>query len=403
MKKTLIISVIVVSAFVSKVCAEDEWSRFRGPNGAGYSDTEIPAEWGAEQFKWTMELPAVGHGSPVVSGTRIYVLCGDEATGDRIPVCIDAKDGSVIWQQRINDAVNKHHKFNAIASTTPALDTEHAYFSWGTKENLTVAAFTLAGEPVWTEKLGPVNGGHGFGASPMVYKGLVVINKDQEETGEWIALDAETGAVRWRLPRKSQRISYSTACVYKEHLVLNNWQHGLTGVDPLTGKVIWEKSVYDTSTNERAISSPVVAGDLVLATCGFTKNPKHCVALRPGENGVVEEVWRIERTVPHIPCLLVHKDWVFLWEDNGIVSCVEHQTGKTLWKERVSGNYFGSPVCAKDKIFCIDKAGTVSVIAASDTFEMLATNELEELCRSTPAIANGEMYVRTYSRLMAIR
>ena len=283
------------------------------------------------------------------------------------------------------------------------MDAERVYFSWGTEENLTLTAYAHDGELDWSTKLGPVSRGHGFGASPMLYKGLVILNKDQDENGEWIALHAANGKVAWRLPRKSQRISYSTACVFKGQLVLNNWQHGLTGIDPMTGKVLWEKSVYNLDTNERAISSPVVAGDLVLATCGFTKNPKHCVALRPGKNGSVEEVWRIERSVPHIPCLLVVGDRVYLWEDNGIVSCVDHQTGETIWKERVSGNFFGSPVCADGKIFCIDKTGTVSVIAASDTFKILAVNELEELCRSTPAIANGEMYVRTNTRLMAIR
>lgn len=394
-----IISILCLAQMVSA----GEWSRFRGPNGAGYSDIKIPAKWTKSNFKWDVKLPATGHGSPVVSGHRIFLLCGDESSGARIPICIDAKDGSTLWQHRIADTANKHHKFNAVASTTPALDDKQVYFTWGTEKAVTVAAYTLDGSAVWTRKLAGVTEGHGFGASPMIYKDLVILNRDQKENGEWLALNAADGKIAWRLPRKSQRISYSTACIFNEQLILNNWQHGVTGIDPATGKVLWEKSVYDTSTNERAISSPVVAKDLVLATCGFTKNPKHCVALRPGKNGKVEEVWRIERSVPHIPCLLVHGDWVFLWEDNGIVSCVDHQTGKTLWKERVSGNYFGSPVCANDKIFCIDKAGAVSVIAASDTFEILAVNELNDLCRTTPALANGEMYVRTNTRLMAIR
>ncbi|MFT5495701.1 MAG: outer membrane protein assembly factor BamB [Kiritimatiellia bacterium] len=397
--KKLCACLLLISLFAG---AED-WPRFRGPNGAGVSKTDIPAKWENANFRWSIDLPASGHGSPIVAGKKVFVLCGDEKTGTRIPLCIDSDSGKVIWKASVEAVANKHHKFNSVASTTPASDDQRVYFSWGTSEALTIAAYDHAGMSKWSANLGPSIGGHGFGASPIVHQGLVIINKDQDRDGEWVAVHADTGEVAWRLPRKSLRISYSCAVAYKDQLILNNWQHGITGIRPRDGTLLWEKSVYDLETKERAISSPVIAGELIIATCGFTTNPKHCVAVRPLGDGKVEEVWRIERSVPHIPTPIVYGDWVFLWEDKGIVSCVKHQTGETIWKERVNGEYFGSPVIAGDKIFCIDKSGSVSVIRATDRLELLAVNELDELCRTTPAIGDGKMFVRTFERLYAIQ
>jgi outer membrane protein assembly factor BamB len=354
----------------------------------------------------------VGHGSPVVWGDRFFVLCGDEEKGTRMPVCVNAADGKVMWSQEFTPGNSKRHRYNSVASTTPAVDEERVYFSWGNKEGLTLAAFTHDGEKVWEEGLGPVSGGHGFGASPMVYGDLLVLNNDQEgeENGFLVALDRKTGKEKWKIDRQSKRISYSTPVVYalggdgEETLVFTNWAHGFTAVEPDSGKVLADKSVFFQETNERAISSPIVYNDLVLGTCGFTKNPKHAVAMRLKPGGDFEEVWRIERSVPHIPSPIFVNDLVFLWDDGAIVTCVEPETGEVRWRERVEakGEVYGSPVSDGEKIFCADKEGMVSVISAGGDFEVLAQNDLGELCRSTPAIADGVMYVRTYGHLHAI-
>jgi outer membrane protein assembly factor BamB len=264
------------------------------------------------------------------------------------------------------------------------------------------------GEVQWEKNMGPVSGGHGFGASPILYQDLVILNNDQEnEKGNLFALHATNGEVAWTVPRRSKRISYSVPCVFQEKLVFVNWQHGFTAIDPADGSVVDEKSVFNLKTNERAISSPVVVGELVIGTCGFTANPKHCVAMKM-TGGKWEEVWRIEKNVPHIPCVVASgsKELVFLWDDSGIVTCVETATGKPHWKERLpnmQGTCFGSPVTDGKHIFCADESGNIHVIAASKDFNYLAFNPLGESCKTTPAIADGKMYVRTAETLHAIK
>lgn len=427
--------VIIFAGLFFQVASAENWPRFRGVNGSGVAAVKIPAEWSDSNFRWKIDLPGIGHGSPVVWGERIFLLAASEppprpkkgkgkkrqvvakaaATAKPqswTPICVSTKDGSILWRQEIVAVDQQHqgHRFNSPASTTPAVDDKRVVFSWGTPEKLTMAAFSHAGEKLWQADLGPVSGGHGFAASPMLFGDLVILNNDQEKGGgNLLALDANTGEVKWTVERRSQRISYSVPCVLesdgRQLLAFVNWQHGFTIVDPKDGSVVAEKSVFNTDTNERAISSPVTYKDLVIGTCGFTANPKHCVAMRL-KDGELEEAWRIERNVPHIPSLIVVGDKAYLWDDAGIVTCVKAATGEQVWKGRVpgvEGTCFGSPVSDGEKIFCADESGNIHVIAVADEMKHLATNPLGELCRTTPAIGDGAMFVRTYGKLFAVQ
>ncbi|MEM0897006.1 MAG: PQQ-binding-like beta-propeller repeat protein [Verrucomicrobiota bacterium] len=409
MKSPILVGLLILIA-LSPIPA-NEWPRFRGINGSGVNENaEIPVTWTEEEFLFDVELPGIGHGSPVVYGNRVFLLCADEKTFERMPVCLDATTGELLWKDKVETGKFKGHRFNSPASNTPAADGEQVYFCWGTKEELSVVAYSHDGEERWSKNLGPVVGGHGFGASPAVYGDLVVINNDQDKgNGSLIALDTVSGDVKWKIDRKSERLSYSTPCEVvidgKSILIFTNWQHGFTSVDLESGEVLDELATFDLTTNERAISSPIVHGDLVIGTCGFTANPKHCVAVRVRGDGKLEEVWRIERSVPHIPSPLLVGDLVFLWDDKGILTCVDPQTGEEYYRERVPtrGTSYGSPVSDGKTIFNVDDGGNVHAVAVSRGFKVLGMSALKELSRSSPAIANGNLYLRTFTRLIAVR
>ncbi len=419
--------------------ADENWPRFRGPNGSGTSTTvTIPPAWAASDQRWAADLPGIGHGSPVVWGDRLFVLCATESapkgkgkgkkkakaqaaaspdgeatapTAQRwMPICLNTKDGSVVWQTEISGGNFTGHRFNSPASTTPAVDEKRIVFTWGTPERLTMTAFDHSGKQLWISDLGPISGGHGFAASPVLLGDLVILNNDQEDgKGSLLAVDAGTGAVKWSVPRQGKRISYSVPCVIRrgdrDLLVFTNWNHGFTVVDARDGTVVSEKSVFKQETNERAISSPVIYRDLVIGTCGFTANPKECVAMRVDDAGQLAEAWRIERNAPHIPSVLVAGDQCYLWDDAGIITCVEVATGKELWKGRVpgvEGPCMGSPVSDGKTIFCADESGNVHAIAVGDSLKSLGSSALGDLCRSTPAFGDGAMFVRTAHKIVAV-
>lgn len=416
----------------------ENWPRFRGANGAGVdASAEAPSELTDANRIWSVEVPGVGHGSPVIHGERMYLLSAVPEGADAEPsnpqgggkgdlgkkgkggaaaqayrwmaLCLDRNTGKRIWDKTFDQRKFKGHRFNSAASSTPAVDSGRVVFAWGTADQLSVVSLSHDGELQWEKDMGPVVGGHGFGGSPILYNGLVVLNNDQEkQNGNLFALDAETGENSWTVERRSERISYSVPCVYEANgrdlLVFVNWQHGFTAIDPKDGRVIAEKSVFNTDTNERAISSPIVTRGLVIGTCGFTANPKHCVAMRLNEGDQWEEVWRIERNVPHIPSVIAVGDLAFLIDDSGIGTCVDSFTGEVKWRERipgVEGSIFGSPVSDGRNLFFADESGNVHVIAASEEFRPIRKNALGELCRSTPVLAGGILYLRTESRLAA--
>ena len=406
MTRYVILQLLVFSAL--PVFAEEQWPRFRGPQGHGVSAAVIPVKWTDTQFKWKTPLPATGHGSPIVWGDNVFLLCADEETGTRSAVAVHAHTGKILWTLDYPAQHHRHHKENSFASSTPAADADRVYFAWGTPKSLQLTALSHAGKQLWQSDLGPVKGGHGFGASPIVYGDLIILNNDQDGDSSLIAVHKATGKIVWQTPRKSKRLTYSTPTPYKasgrdEELIFTNWTHGITGIDPKTGKVKWENVVFNLSSPERAIGSPIVAGDLVIGTCGFVTKLKHIVALRP-KGKQMEEVWRIEKSVPHIPTPLLLGENLFLWNDQGIVSCVEVATGKVHWNERAvrSGRFFGSPVAAAGNIFCIDSNGKTIVMRGDGKFEILAVNDLDERCNATPAIAHQRMYIRTYGHLIAV-
>ncbi len=383
------------------------WPRFRGPNGSGVASGDIPAKWTGENRLWTIKLPGEGHGSPVVWGQRVFLLCGREAEGERIPVCVDAASGRELWHSTLGVAYRSGHKFNSPASTTPAVDADHVYFSWSSPEKVFVAAYTHDGVPVWTADLGAMNREHGFASSPILHDGLVILSNDQEKDSALFALDRHTGKVRWKLPRAENHSNYSTPCLYTPsggvpQIVVSSWRLGVTGIEAATGRQLWQAGVFSQGRAERAVGSPIAIDELVIANCAFVNGPKHVVALRPDRAGGMTEVWRVEKTVPHIPSVIAVGARAYLWSDQGIVSCVRLTDGKVLWQERAGRDTFGSPVAVNGRLFSVDKGGTVTVLAVADTFEVLAQNELGELCQSTPALAGGRMFIRTWEHLHAI-
>jgi outer membrane protein assembly factor BamB len=184
-------------------------------------------------------------------------------------------------------------------------------------------------------------------------------------------------------------------------LILCSRVHGVTSLDPKSGKTLWELAgVF----KQRPVSSPIIVDGLVLATCGQGGGNNNLVAVDPEADGSEPKVvYQVDKTnAPYVPSLVAKGELVFLWGDRGIVSCMNAATGEILWRNRVGGDYFGSPVRVADAVYCISSEGEVAAVRAADKFELLGKSPLGDVSRSTPAIANGRMYLRTQSRLTAV-
>jgi len=386
-----------------------EWPRFRGPNGTGIGQAKgLPAEWTDNDYLWKVELPGPGHSCPVLWGNKLFLTCGDEETGDRLILAFDTTTGKQLWTRRFPSQTHRKHALNSLASSTPAVDDKGIYVAWATPEEFIVLGLDHDGNTLWRVDLGPYKSGHGFGASPIVVGEAVIIPNEQEGDSCLLALDRGDGSVRWRIPRDS-RTTYTTPCVRqtedgRTEVIFTNFEYGVTAVDAATGEIRWEKAVFPKEPLETAIGSPILADQLVFATSGWLGRSGHVVAVKVpgGDQREPFETYRFNRATPLSTTPLAVNGMVFLWADEGIVTCADLNTQEIHWRRRVGGTYYGSPIYADGKIYCVSADGEVVVLAASPSYQLLGRTLLGEPSNSTPAVAHGRIYLRTVKHLMAL-
>ena len=385
-----------------------EWTRYRGPNGTGNSPSEFPGAWTKDDYAWSIDLPGIGHSSPVIWGERLFIQSADPDKGTQYILCLDTNSGKQIWKKEFESAPYHIHTRNSFASSTPVVDQKAVYFAWATPDKIRLYAITHEGATIWSrEDLGPYASQHGFGSSPIVIDDMIVLPNLQMPTRERgantsavMAFNKNTGEDIWTTPRTSGKASYSVPCLHegkdgKPELLLCSTTHGMFGLDLETGAENWAVKAF----RMRTVSSPVVVGKMVFGSTGSGAGGNYVAAIDMESETVA---YKVDRQAPYVPTPVAHDNLVFLWYDKGVVTCVEAATGEQYWSKRVGGNYSGSPIIAGGKVYCIGEDGTVVVLAAETKYKLYGKTALGEDSRSTPAVANGKMFLRTYSKLFAL-
>ncbi|MDF1860386.1 MAG: PQQ-binding-like beta-propeller repeat protein [Verrucomicrobiales bacterium] len=417
---TLLLLPLVLSSADSTA---EEWTRFRGPNGSGISTaTGIPVTWTEKDYQWKIDLPVQGSSSPVLWGGRIFLTGDDAGNGQRSILGIDADSGRIQWRHDYSFEDHYLHRDNDFASGTPCVDEDGVIVVWSTPEQLLMIALSLDGQEQWRRDLGPYKGLHGSSSSPIIADGLVVLANDQMDPKRFsfylpedtnmdpgksflIALDRKTGETRWKVDRKSELAGYATPCIRRvgdrAEAIFTSTVHGITAVDLQTGGISWE---IDQLWDNRTVSSPQLYRELVFGSFGQGLSGQRLVAVRPGPAGSArgELVYDVTKSVPLVPSFVVKDGLLFLWTDSGVVTCLDAETGKVHWRERVDGDFYSSPLWIEGRLYGISKRGEVVVLAASREFAELGRVNLGEKTFATPAVSDGVMYLRTQARLYAL-
>ena len=346
----------------------------------------------------------------MVWADRVYLTSTIEDHATLVVFCLKAGDGSVLWKREVATKPHPKYKANCDACATPAVDEDRVYVVWATPdEHVALALDQHSGTEIWRHDLGPFVSEDGFGPSPVLVDDVVILANDQDPggTSSIVALDRKTGRTRWKVDRQTKKAIFSTPCVFepiggRPQVIVLSCAHGITSLNPTSGDKNWELSdVFDLRTT----GSPLVVSGIVFGSNGAGTAGKYLVAARLGvpEQGVRPEVlYRIEKSAPYVITPVAKWPLVFLWSDQGVVTCIDGPTGKVHWRDRVGGDYLGSPVCVGDRIYCIANSGEVVVLAAADQFKLLARIDLGEPSHSTPVLADDVMYLRTLSHLISL-
>jgi outer membrane protein assembly factor BamB len=384
-----------------------DWPWWRGGQGDSSSTAkDLPTEWSeGKNILWKSPVPGRGHASPVLFGERIFLATAEEEPQVQSLVCLDRASGKRLWLTSIHSGnfMRKHPK-NSHASATPACDGQRVYVPFLNADALWVSATDLDGHIVWQTKAGPFVSEHGYGSSPVIYGSLVIVSGDSLGGGFLAALHRETGKIVWRVrrPNDSAHGSYGTPVVGqvagKPQLLLNGTGK-VTSYDPATGQVLWFcRGPAEVTGNTIACNEKYV-----VASGGYPE--KEIVCVRGDGQGDVSDthvVWRSRRGVAYVPSPLIAGDLVYLLQDSGVLSCLEVASGKQVYKQRVRGSFSASPVLAHGRLYLSNETGETLVIKEGQTFELVATNSLDEGTLATPAIAGGRIYLRTTQNLYCI-
>jgi outer membrane protein assembly factor BamB len=402
------------------------WDRFRGPNGTGTTDDKnVPLTFGASKnIIWKVALPGAGNSSPVVWGSHLFLQSASNDGTLRSLLCLDITDGKIRWQKTIPAERAKIRADSSLASSTPTTDGKAVYVSFWNGKDILVSAYDFHGESLWSKNLGAFNSQHGAGASPILYKDMLILANDMDKDdfttkvpnarpSTLIALDKRTGRLVWETARAAERACYSAPFFLhrpgrKDPELVVTSTTAVTGYNVETGAKLWEAKGWQEPFGKgplRTVASPALAGD-ILCVCSGGDAGRFAIGLdlrNAGNTDPPRSIWENRKDFPYVPSPVARGEHVYFVNDTGLAGCYHARTGKRVWFERLADTGFhASPLVIDGKVYATSIAGDVYVFAAEPTFRLLARNALGEVVRATAAVADGRLYIRGERHLYCI-
>ena len=405
------------------------WPAWRGPTGQGFcEETNVPLTWGkTENVKWKVPLADPGNSTPVIWGDRIFLTQANKGGSVRSLLCFARADGKMLWQK---DVTYPHAERNWeptwYANASPATDGERVLVSFASAG---LYCFDFEGKELWKRTdLGHWEHSFGNASSPVLYENLVILwcgpdslpPKDDSAPKEakpakgkkapkgarnfLLAMDKKTGKTVWEHDEKNG--SWSTPLLAKingqDQLLLSVVPH-LKAFDPRKGTELW----FCNGLTKYVYPSPIYGNGVAVGMSGYHGD---AFAVKVGGSGDIttDRLWQQFEKKDKIPQRvgtgMIVGDHVYMVEENGVPKCWELTTGKEVWQveKRPSSTTWGSMVHAQGRLYVLMRNGDTLVFAASPKYELLASNQLGEQTNSSPAISNGELFLRTFRNLWCI-
>ncbi|MEE2638619.1 MAG: PQQ-binding-like beta-propeller repeat protein [Acidobacteriota bacterium] len=412
------------------------WPEWRGPLHTGVAPhAQPPIEWSeGTNIRWKIEIPGLGSATPVVWGDRLFVLTavptdarsssgpgffrrlttrimrGVSATHVQrfIVLALDRRDGSVIWEHLAHEAAPHEgtHGTGTWASPSAVTDGEVVCAFFGSSG---LYCYDFDGDPLWETDLGDmqIKMSFGEGASPTIYRDLLIVPWDHEGESFIVAFDKRTGRERWRTARNEKTSWTSPLVVELEEgaQIVTSATGAVRSYNVESGELLW----LDQGVTENAIPSPVAGDGLVFVTSGYRGSRLAAIDLATATGDITGSpavVWSVDRDTPYVPSPVLLDGQLYVLKSNsGVLTAYDARSGDVRYgPERLPGirNVYASPVAAGGRLYVTSREGTTLVVRAGPIFEVLATNVLDDGFDASPAVVDGEIYLRGRQFLYAI-
>jgi len=408
--------VLILVTFIAAPLRAENWPAWRGPTANGVSrETNLPSRWSkTENITWKLDLPEWSGSTAIIWGEHIFL---NVAQGTDLHLwAVDRTKGQPIWKRHLSAGNHQERKQN-MSSPSPVTDGRHVWVMTGTG---ILKAFDFGGKELWTRDIqkdyGRFGLNWGYASSPLLYEDALFVQvlhgMKTDDPSYLLRIDKASGKTLWRVERPTKAIrespdSYTTPALLRygntTEIVVTGGDV-VTGHDPATGKELWRAGGLNPTNNPsyRIVASPFVFGEMIYAPT----RERPLLALRAGGRGDITTSHRVFAfdSGPDVPTPVTDGQYLYVVRDNGVMFCLDAKTGKTLYgPERLRpGTYSGSPVLADNKIYVTNEDGVTMVVRAGPKFEILAQNDLGEYTLSSPAISEGQLFIRTDKALYAI-
>ncbi len=421
-----------------------DWPSFRGPSASGIAeDAELPLNWNGEtgeNIRWKTAIPGLGHSSPTVAGDRIFITSATSKNANpslKVGLygespehpedyehqfrlyCLDKNSGKILWERvaRSGKPQVKRHLKSSHANCTPATGGKHVLAFFGSEG---LYCYDVDGKLLWQKDFGYLDAGAfndptiqwGFGSSPIIYKDKVVVLCDVNNQSFLTTLDLKTGEQIWRTDR-DEFPTWGTPTVVEHkgvaQIVVNGYKH-IGGYNLENGEAIWRLK----GGGDVPVPTPITADGLAFITnahgapsplFAINLDATGDISLKEGQNANEGVAWRHLRRGAYMSTPIVYRDFLYVGNNRGVLTCFDAGSGKQIYRTRLAGKggaYTASPVAGNGKLYFTDEEGDIHVIKAGSEYKLLATNPMGEVCLATPAISGDMMIVRTSKHLVGI-
>lgn len=385
----------------------DDWPWWFGPNldNVAATSQDVPVRWtDTENVIWQIDVPGRGHGSPCLWGDHIYLPTADDKDEVQSVLCYERSTGNKLWQTEVHrGGFMRSHPKGSHASSTPACDGHHVFMPFMVQEGIWLTALNLDGTIAWQKPLGKFNSMHGFAASPLVYKSVVIIAVDSVEKGFLAAVHRGTGEVVWKIERPGYKLgSYASPVVGhvagRDQLLIHG-PYKVYSYDPATGDLLWTCD----GPSELTSNTMNLGQDTVYSSGGYPR--KSLLSIRADGSGDVtgtHVVWTKKGKTAYVTSMLLVDGLLYMVEDGGEATCFEATTGIVIWQANLAGAFSSSPVLSGKHIYVVNEDGVTFVFRAGRIFELVAKNDLADGGFATPVVCGNRIYLRTLHYLYCL-
>lgn len=320
-------------------------------------------------------------------------------------VSLDRQTGKVNWLSRgVTGRRGYMNAENAPATPTPVCDGERVYAWYGTPG---LTCVDTGGKTQWVNREFAYEAQEGVASSLVLCDGSVIVLCESELGGVLGAVDCRTGDAAWRVERGKRIHAYAGNCrtpsvktVAGRKTIIVWGYTDISGYDPRTGRELWTHDIGHFGPMNNPVASIVSDGERL-----YLVGPEKILALEV--DGLVGSetpvAWELARsTGAQSASPVLSEGLLFLVSDQGIAYCIDAATGRVLWEESLHWRHYASPVAVGDRIYFTSRSGRTTVVRAGAQYEQLAVSDLDEVVQASIAPVDGQLFLRTETRLYCL-